>query len=774
MIGDGKGIDCTEALNKAIELCYTLRLQEAECALEAIINASPSSTDAYSALALIKLMQARPDQQKRILDDALMQDPRHYPSLHQMAVFYYREGQFNEAYSYIERAIAQQPSNSASLLLASRLCLLLGDQDQATSFAQTVFQQSKGWHPTASTLMAQALIDGKDPSSACADIVELLISGQGNHVILEAACILIPALQVQEQYLFICEDRLSLSPDNMLLRILRVRLLASLGKNDECFPDLYYLLSLEQNNLAVLNCLAEALLCLKKHRESLQLYIRMARINGTNPTLLNQIGVCYRGISHFRSAEKAFWRSVRKNPLDPLIIGNLGEINFRFGQFTKSIELYTIALNLSPTLKQVFYNKMLAYSVGSAYEIQAMLVEATKFWDIYRNTHAVFHAPPTECCYPRGQLLLQESVPSKLVRIGILTSDIGNHCVSFFLASFLKHYSRDRFHVELILCDRRYEAKEREICSFADHAFSLDGLSETESREAIRAQQYDIIIECNGYTGGSGISLLAERCAPIQCHYIGYHASTGLNTIDYFISDRAILPEAITEQLSEKPLRLDRAWLAFTPFEQFPQAESTATVSRPLLGFYGNSTKITNLTLQYWSALFAECLEAILVLKCLSYQDPYVAERVLSRVESCGIQRHRIAIIPPSASWKEHLEYYNLVDYALDSSPWSSATTGFESLAMGVPLLAIQGKTIASRMSSSLVFHLGHQDWISKTPSDYASWGHRISKDFIQVRQMKAELQSEVLSSSLFDGPDMARSLQKVLLQALEQHESFN
>ena len=736
--------------------------------LEAILSGSQQDHDASSALALIKLMQGQPDQQRGILEDVLTRNPDHYPSLHQLALVHYRAGRLDEAYSFIQRALLRKPDSERSLLLASRLSLNLGKYQEAGQLAEQVLQSNDGWHVQACILMSQALIQGRDPAGLCQELVEAIMAGRGDAVILRAACQLIADLQAEEQHLQLCEQKLGDDPDNTYLRLLRVKLLGALGRHDDRFPDLYYLLSIEPDNLTVLHNLAESLLILKRHRESLQVYLRIARINGTDPQLLNQIGVCYRSIARFRSAEKAYWRSIRINPLDILIIGNLGEAKFRFGDFKRSLELYSVALGINPICKEIFYNKMLAYSVGSPEGLAAMRADAATYWSIYRMAHAIAEPSPPggESSVGAASGALSAVLPAK-VRIGFLTSDVGNHCVSYFLSSYLRNYSRDRFDVELILCDRRYEEREREICGYADHALSLEGLDEQKSRELIRDRHYDLIIECNGYTGGSGIGLLAERCAPVQCHYIGYHASTGLDTIDYFISDAHILSPSVSRQLTEKPLKLDRAWLAFAAFDEFPQAKSVATVNQPLLGFFGNSTKITDLTLEYWSALFAECPQAILVLKCLTYQDPYIVARVVSRIECCGIDRARIAIIEPTASWVAHMDYYNLVDYALDSTPWSSATTGFDALGMGVPLLAIQGQTIASRMSSSLVSHLGRAEWIATSPSDYGRFGKRIVHEFMDVRQQKEILQAQVQSSSLFDGRSLAQALEEALLRTL-------
>lgn len=768
---DSGGQALNSSLEKALALCYQLRLNEAEAALSDILLVRPNADSASSALALVQLLQGQPSRQIDILKEILCNNPSHYQALHQLALAMYRAGSCVEAEEYASRALLQEPENPRSLLLASTICLSVGNQKQASCLAKKVLDLTLGWRRQASNLLAQAWIESIDPSSqheALLELIELIAACQGDPVRLEVACRLATKMQAQEECIKLSDAGLRDNPDNFYLRLLRVRLLSSAGSHDEKFPDLYYLLSIEPDSYEVLHSFADSLLSLKRWKEALQVSLRIARIGGTDYELLNQIGVCYRHLGNFRSAEKAYWRSIKLNPINPLIIGNLGELYFRYGDMSRSLELYTIALNVSPLSSEVFYNKMLSYSVGAAEGLAKMKADAKLYWSLYKKAHSIDNCSNATSRSTIAKAPHEGRHVQQKLRIGFLTSDVGDHCVSYFLTAYLRNYDKDNFMVDLILCDRRYEEKEKVICSYVDHTISLEGLSEQKARELIQHQHYDVIIECNGYTGGSGISLLAERCAPVQCHYIGYHASTGLDTIDYFISDSYILSPSVVQQLSEKPLIMDRAWLAFACFEQFPPAKSIATVNRPLLGFYGNSTKITDLTLEYWSALFSRCKEAILVLKCLSYQDSYIIERVVRRIEEAGIERENIAILQPTSTWLEHVDYYNLIDYALDSSPWSSATTGFDALGMGVPLLAIEGDTIASRMSSSLVTHLGRTEWLSTSPDDYARFGHAISREFMQVREQKSKLQADVQNSSLFDGLSLARSLESALMDVIK------
>jgi protein O-GlcNAc transferase len=74
-----------------------------------------------------------------------------------------------------------------------------------------------------------------------------------------------------------------------------------------------------------------------------------------------------------------------------------------------------------------------------------------------------------------------------------------------------------------------------------------------------------------------------------------------------------------------------------------------------------------------------------------------------------GISIDRIILINAVATHLDHLSCYNAIDIALDTTPWSSATTAFECWGMGVPLVSIYGDTMSGRMSSSIAILLAFQ-----------------------------------------------------------------
>jgi predicted O-linked N-acetylglucosamine transferase (SPINDLY family) len=284
------------------------------------------------------------------------------------------------------------------------------------------------------------------------------------------------------------------------------------------------------------------------------------------------------------------------------------------------------------------------------------------------------------------------------------------------------------------------------------------------ARDLIRSRQLDILVETSGFTANSAIELLAERCAPVQCHYIGYHATTGLDTIDWFIGDAETVPEEFAPQFVEGLWRLPRPWLARQPDATLPPAYSESIDPVAVLGSFNQLAKVREETLRYWAAALQAVPTSRLLLKDRSVADEETRERIVRTLIGHGVAPERISFLGYVGGWEDHMATYNRLDVALDSTPWSSATTGFDALAMGVPLVAIRGGCTAARMSASILKGLGKPEWIAETPEQFAAIVAELCADLPALRASKPELRQRVLTSPLFDGLDLSRQLEQAFL----------
>ncbi len=189
-------------------------------------------------------------------------------------------------------------------------------------------------------------------------------------------------------------------------------------------------------------------------------------------------------------------------------------------------------------------------------------------------------------------------------------------------------------------------------------------------------------------------------------------------------------------------------------------------------GSFGQVAKIREETLGYWASALRAVPEATLVIKDRNTVFEAARRRILESLECHGVASNRVSFFPWTKTWQEHMLCHNQIDVALDTTPWSSSTTAFNALSMGVPLVAIRGQTMAARMSASIVAGLSKPEWICDTEEEFAATLIELSSKVPALRAGKQSLQAEVLASQLFDGKHLTQHLESAFKQMIAHHQS--
>lgn len=471
------------------------------------------------------------------------------------------------------------------------------------------------------------------------------------------------------------------------------------------------------------------------------------------------ISLCYLMNNDLDSSLSFSKRALANSPLD---IGNLINASNAYrclGEIDACIECCQNALKVASESSysgeaiHAFYNLMFAYGMKGISSLEESLRISGTFWESFGIDNEL-----------SSHYAMLRDKDIKKLKVGVLTVEIGDHVVSLFLESFLVNYPKERIHVDLILGANRLEDRARLLSSYVDSCVNISGKSLRESRRIIAEQGYDIIIDTSGVTSDSRLAILAHRCAPIQCHYIGYHATTGLRSIDYIIADDVYVPPAIESQFVEKILRIETPWIARPVPANLPLASyQSKWPDQIVIASFNQSAKISNATLEYWSNILANIPSSTLVVKDRFSTSVRLQRRVMQYLNKFNISNSRIIFVAGTPRWEDHMRFYNFVDIVVDATPWSAATTAFDALAMGVPFIAICGAEASSRMSSSILKAANHPRWIAHSPSEYFQIAYDLYSDIDFYRAKRASLQEENLKSPAFDSHKLAANLTSLL-----------
>lgn len=428
------------------------------------------------------------------------------------------------------------------------------------------------------------------------------------------------------------------------------------------------------------------------------------------------------------------------NKRDDDVILLESSIHRHIGDVDTAISVASKVLRRNETSDQAVWTQAYNYSISDSRHSSQLIDLCSKY---FRRIEQVTKATQIESP--------EEYLDTQKIRIGFLTGDLGEHVVSRFLFPLLRGFNRDLFEVEVFSTLRRFEEKSTLIATSCSAAFSLEGLSLEKSVELLKNRKLDIIIETGGYTANSGLVALATRCAAIQCEYIGFHATTGFSTIDYFIGDDIITPASLNGQFTETLLRMPSAWISYDQTIEFPNAISASQRESPVFGCFSQTSKINRRTIDYWAAALSAVPESILVLKDRGYHCDETCKRIGSELESRGVSPARIYFFGHVATHLDHLDAYNAIDISLDTTPWCGATTAFESLGMGVPMVTILGDTTSARMSSSVVTAAGLSHLVAETVDQFASIAAEQALQYKNIRAGKLLLQKAIRAGVLFD-----------------------
>ncbi|MBV8391582.1 MAG: hypothetical protein JOY81_00220 [Alphaproteobacteria bacterium] len=275
----------------------------------------------------------------------------------------------------------------------------------------------------------------------------------------------------------------------------------------------------------------------------------------------------------------------------------------------------------------------------------------------------------------------------------------------------------------------------------------------------IQTDAIDLLIDVSGHTAGNRLSLFALRPAPVQASWLAYLDTTGLATMDYFLTDRFIVPEEDEGSYSEKVLRLPDMHLCLARDEMDVPVSPPSPDGPLTLGSFNNWAKVSDATIALWSRVLAELPGSRLMLRTGALNSQDVRRAAVARFEAQGISADRL-ILEGGAPRRALLASYNKVDIALDPFPYTGCTTTVEALWMGVPVVTLRGKRSVARASEGILTTAGLPHLVATDAESFVATVKGLAQDRAGLAALRRSLRAKVAESPLFDCARFARALE--------------
>jgi len=557
--------------------------------------------------------------------------------------------------------------------------------------------------------------------------------------------------------------------------------LSALGKWKEAIDAYRQTLCQNPNYFEALNNLGNILREHDSAENAIEIYNKALKLKPDCAEVWNNLGNVLKEMGQIVNAIEHYKKAIQIKPDYAEAWNNMGSSLFEQNRFKDAIEHYRHALKLKPDYAEAWDNlggvlevigefKPAIESCRQALKYKPDYVKASSNL-LYLLSYNVLYSPDQileeHLNWDRIHGEKQKAVTyshtksknsNKRLRIGYVSPDFRKHALSFFFEPILKDH--DRSHVEVYCYSdvSKPDGVTERLKTMADEWCSTIGMSDKEVAQKIYADEIDILIDLAGHTAKNRLTIFTYKPAPVQATYLGYCNTSGLKSMDYWITDTILHPEDTVELAVEKIIRLQRCWICYQPPVEAPEIKPDTHANNIItFGSFNNLSKLSSGVVKCWSQLLKEVSGSRLVLKARQLADPFIQERILTQFAQNGITDDQLILLPNTPSY---MADYNRIDIALDTFPRTGGVTTADALWMGVPVITLAGQRYIERQGASILNAIGLDELITSTPEEYITKSVTLAKDHIQRIELKTSLRELMTNSPLCDGRDLAQALE--------------
>jgi protein O-GlcNAc transferase len=336
------------------------------------------------------------------------------------------------------------------------------------------------------------------------------------------------------------------------------------------------------------------------------------------------------------------------------------------------------------------------------------------------------------------------------VRVGILSAFFHSHSNwKIPIKGWLEGLDKSRFlifgyhtgHWE----DDQTAAARRLCHRFVEGLPTLDAWAET-----IRADRLHVLIMPGlGMDALTG-RLAALRLAPRQATSWGHPDTSGLPTIDDYLSSDLMEPTAAVSHYTERLVRLPNLSIWYEPPISTPETVTRAELGLPETSVLYWCCQSLYKYLPRYDAVFPRIARRVAEARFLFIENAesprmnaIFRERLDAAFAAEGLAAGRHCVFLPSMPQARFAGLCRLADIFLDSLGWSGCNSTLEALAMDLPVATMAGDLMRGRHSAAILTRLGLPELVAQDPDGFVDLAVALGRD----RGLRQDLAARIARS---------------------------
>jgi protein O-GlcNAc transferase len=352
-------------------------------------------------------------------------------------------------------------------------------------------------------------------------------------------------------------------------------------------------------------------------------------------------------------------------------------------------------------------------------------------------------------------------------RVGIVSGHFCDHSVwHAIIKGWLQHLDRSRYDLRLFHLGTTNDIETAFAKTHATHyAFGKSDFADWA--RVILSHQLDVLIYPEIGIDPTTAKLASLRLARVQATSWGHPHTSGLPTIDYYLSAEALEAPDAEAHYSEKLVRLPGFGSPYAPAAVTPAAIDLGALGlrpdTPLLLCPGTPFKYT----PRHDAVFVEIARRLEKCQFVFFipQPPELMQRLRDRLTrafaGAGLDLAACARFLP---WQSRAAFHGLMqeaDVYLDTIGFSGYNTAMQAVENALPIVAYEGRFLRGRLTSGILRRMGLDELVAGAEADYVQTVVRLAQDAAYWGEVRERMSAA--RAQLYGDAEPVRALERFL-----------
>lgn len=365
------------------------------------------------------------------------------------------------------------------------------------------------------------------------------------------------------------------------------------------------------------------------------------------------------------------------------------------------------------------------------------------------------------------------------IRVGYLSAYFRTHTVASLTLGWLKNGDKQKFEIYSYYIGSKTDLMSEMFQLYSHNFYHIYG-NLNAICEQIIADRLHILVFTDIGMDSLTTYIAGLRLAPIQCMTWGHPVTSGLPTIDYYLSSDLMEPQKAQAHYCEKLVRLPNIGICY-------QKPDISELTKSRSGLNLREDAIIYLCSQ---SLFKYLPQFDLIFAQIAQRVPQAQFAFISHPIAAINAQFRTRLSRAFAKFKlnykdycvilprlERIDYLNLnlvSNVFLDTFSWSGGNTTLEAIACGLPIVTCPGEFMRSRHSYGILKRMGITETIAQNEFEYIEIAVRLGIDTKWRQEIVQKIHER--HHLLYDDKTCVTALedfyQQVVLSQLDKSES--